>query len=486
MKILMLNPPYFKRFSRNSRSPAISKGGTLYYPIWLAYATGVLEEEGFDVRLIDGPASGRDMEEIVDEMRVFKPDLTVIDTSTPSIHNDVQAAEALKDASGSYIIMVGTHASAMSEETVRMSPKIDAAAREEYDYTINDLAYALKDKKDLETVPGINFRRGEEIISTPNRTFIKDMDSLPFVSKVYKKHLDHTHYFYAHSLHPIMTIITGRGCPYDCVYCVLPQTMNGKGYRKRSAANVADEFEYIKENFPDVKEIMIEDDTLTVDQKRCRALSETLIERGIKMTWTANSRADVDLETMQYMRKAGCRLFCVGIESGDQDVLDQVKKRLEVDRISQFMGDAKKAGIMVHGCFMVGNPGETKETLVKTLDFAKELKPDTAQFFPIMVYPGTAAYDWAKENGYLLTEDYSKWLTSDGLHNSVVSRPGLTNEELVDFCDMARRSFYLRPQYISFKLWQGIRNPREGQRTLKSAGTFLKYLFRGSLHKAQA
>ena len=312
------------------------------------------------------------------------------------------------------------------------------------------------------------------------------MDSLPFVSKVYKRHLDHSKYFYAHSLHPIMTIITGRGCPYDCVYCVLPQTMNGKGYRKRSAQNVADEFEYIKENFPDVKEIMIEDDTLTVDAKRCRALSEIIIKRGIKMRWTANSRADVDLETMQYMRKAGCRLFCVGIESGDQDVLDQVKKRLEVDRIRRFMGDAKKAGVMVHGCFMVGNPGDTKETLSKTLDFAKDLNPDTAQFFPVMVYPGTTAYDWARDNGYLLTEDYSNWLTADGLHNSMVSRPELTNEELVDFCDMARRSFYLRPRYLSFKLLQSIRNPREGQRTLKSAGTFFKYLFRGSLHKAQA
>ena len=144
------------------------------------------------------------------------------------------------------------------------------------------------------------------------------------------------------------------------------------------------------------------------------------------------------------------------------------------------MVDARRAGILIHGCFMVGNPGETKETLARTLKFAKDLRPDTSQFFPIMVYPGTEAYDWAKEQGYLISEDYSDWLTEEGLHNCVVSRPHLTNGELVEFCDQARREFYLTPGYVASKFMQMILHPKEAKRIIKGARNSLKYLLRGS------
>jgi radical SAM superfamily enzyme YgiQ (UPF0313 family) len=186
---------------------------------------------------------------------------------------------------------------------------------------------------------------------------------------------------------------------------------------------------------------------------------------------------------MKKMKAAGCRLFCVGIESGTQEILDNIHKGTKIDGIRRFMRDVKEAGILVHGCFMLGCPGETKETIAKTIEFAKELNPDTAQFFPIMVYPGTEAYEWAKENDYLLTEDYSKWLTPEGVHNTLISRPGLSNKELVELCDEARRQFYLRPNYILSKLKQMIVHPRESKRILKSSKTFFKYLYRGSFSK---
>jgi len=273
-------------------------------------------------------------------------------------------------------------------------------------------------------------------------------------------------------------IVTGRGCPFHCTYCVIPQTMHGHKYRKRSVQNVVQEFRYIIDNFPEVKEIMIEDDTLTADKKRCREFAQALIEaKATKIPWSANSRADVDLETMKLMKKANCRLFCVGFESGDQQILDNIKKSIRLETMIAFRKNAKKAGILVHGCFMVGNKGEAEEPLKKTLRFAKQLDPDTAQFYPIMVYPGTEAYEYFKSKGWITTQNYRRWITEEGLHSSVVSNPDLTYAELVAFCDRARKEFYLRPKYIAAKVMQIVTRPAEAKRIFKAFGTFYKYLF---------
>ncbi len=481
MKILTLNPPFLKKFSRSSRSPAISKGGTLYYPIWLAYATGVLEAAGHEVRLVDAPARDHDADSVVKDAKKFSPDMIVVDTSTPSIHSDVKIAEQLREAlPDSYIVLVGTHPSALPDETLALSGAVNAVARGEYDYTLRNLADALERGKDLSTVLGLSYRDDGRIIHNPNRPLIKELDALPFVSEVYKKHLRIDDYFYAANLHPVITIISGRGCPHRCVYCLLPQTLHGRGYRARSPDNFVDELEYIANEFPRVREVFVEDDTMTADRKRCREISELIKSRGLRITWSANSRADMDKETLRAMRVAGCRLLCVGFESGTQEILDNIRKGTRIEKIRQFMRDAKEIGMMIHGCFMLGCPGETKVTIARTIEFAKELNPDTAQFFPIMVYPGTEAYRWAKENGYLVTEDYSRWLNEEGLHNCVVSRPELTNEELVRACDEARRAFYLRPSYILSTLKRAVLHPGEAMRIAKSGKTFFRYLTLGS------
>jgi len=177
------------------------------------------------------------------------------------------------------------------------------------------------------------------------------------------------------------------------------------------------------------------------------------------------------------MKKAGCRELCVGFESGDQEVLDNIGKNLKVEQQLEFMKNAKKTGIIVHGCFLVGNPGETKETLKKTLDMALKLNPDTAQFYPIMIYPGTRAFEWAKGEGFITTYAYDKWLTPEGLHNSVVERDDLSHEELVCWGNEARRKFYMRPGYIFSKIKQAVTHPKEAKRIVLAAGTLSKHLF---------
>ena len=481
MKVLSLNPPFLPKFSREQRSPAVTKSGTLYYPMWLAYATGVLEQEGFDVKLVDAPAQGKGMEETVDFVKYFRPQMAVLDTSTPSIYNDIKVAEKIKHIAPECItVLVGPHVSALPEETLRLDPAIDVIARGEYDYTVRDLAWALEKGSDFEEVLGITFRRNGRILHTQDRPNIDELDKLPFVSKVYKRHLNIRDYFYAICQHPEVTIITGRGCPHRCTYCVYPQTFQGRQYRARTAENVVEEFQYIAEAFPFVKEIFIEDDTFTVDRKRCREVCRRLIEAGSRISWTANGRADVDFETLRLMKEAGCRLLCVGVESGNQEVLNNIKKGISLGRIRRFFRDAKKAGILIHGCFLVGNKGDNRHTLGETLSFAKELNPDTAQFFPLMIYPGTEAYRWAKQEKLVLTEDFSQWVTKEGLHHCVVNISGLSSTDLVAFCDRARREFYLRPSYFIWKLRQVLRHPSELERTAKSLKTFIRYLLRGT------
>jgi len=483
MRVLMLNPPFLPRFSRTSRSPAISKGGCVYYPIWMGYATGVLEQADHNVKLVDATAASLNHEQVYEQAESFSPKMIVVDTVTASYNNDIRVAEHLKEQfPESFIVMVGDMVTTMPEETLKKTDSVDAVARGEYDFTLRDLAAQLGNGKRIEKVEGLSWvdrSSGEKkVVHNAERQSIQgeELDKMPFVSDVYSRHLNIEDYFYPSVLYPEVTIITGRGCYYRCTFCKWPQTLTSHLYRARSIQNVADEFEWIQDNLPQVKDIMVEDDTLTQDRKRTAELCGELVSRKTKIAWTCNARADLDYDTMHKMKQGGCRLMCVGFESGVQQILDNIRKGTKIDKIKEFMNDSKKADLLVHGCFMMGNKGETKETIKKTVEFAKELDPDTAQFFPIMVYPGTEAYRWAEENGYLTTTNWDEWLLPDGTHNTIISTPSLNSGELVRECDRARISFYLRPKFMTRKLKQVIMNPKDIPRTFISTLVFAKYL----------
>ncbi|MGH2626499.1 MAG: B12-binding domain-containing radical SAM protein [Anaerolineales bacterium] len=478
MRSLFLNPPYLPNFSRGQRSPQVTKSGTFYYPIWLAYAAGAVEADGHDLVLIDAPADRRSVEDVLAAAGQLDPGFIAVDTSTPSIENDAQVARQLKErCPKSVVALVGPHVSATPIETLQSYPWVDLVAVREYDDTLREVARLIAEGKDWTGAAGIALRRDGKPALNALRPSIQELDRLPFVSRTYRKHLDFKNYFYAITQWPVVTIISGRGCPYKCDFCLFPQTLQGHQYRQRSAENVVEELAFIEKSFPGVREVFIEDDTMTLNRKRMARTCDEIIRRRLKLHWTCNARCDVDLETLRHMHAANCRLLCVGIESGDQKILDNVEKGITLERIEQFFREVKRSGLLVHGCFMAGNDGETRETLQKTLDLAKRLNPDTAQFFPLMIYPGTRAYEKARVEDRIVARSYAEWLTPEGLHNTVVDRPDLPHAEIVAFCDRARREYYLRPRYLAYKLKQIFTHPREARRLFKSMKTFGRYLF---------
>jgi len=451
---------------------------------------GVLEKAGHEVKLIDSCAYGYDVPETIERVNGFSPRMAVLDTSTPSIYEDIRTGKAIKQALQScFVVLMGTHPSALPQETLQVDKAIDAVAVGEADYTVRELVQKIscadfeRLRSDIAyrhhilcTIKGLAYRSGDRVVVNQKRAFIDNLDALPFVSQVYKRHLDPKKYFFAASDYPEVQIMTARGCVARCTFCVYPQTIHGWKYRMRSAENVADEFEWIVGNMPDIREIGIEDDTFTASQTRVVAFCKELIRRNIKTKWYCNVRADLKLETMQWMKRAGCVLVTVGYESACEEILQNIRKNISSEMILRFSQDTRKAGLLVHGCFMAGNRGETRATLEKSLNLALQLMDDTMQFFPLIVYPGTEDYEWAKSEKLLTVSDYSAYVTESGMHNAVLKMPDMTAHEILDWCDYARRRYYLRLSYIIYKLLQQIRNPSEIRRTVKAAKRFVKFL----------
>ncbi len=486
MNILFVNPPFkaeYGKFSREARSPMITNSGVIYYPLWLLYAAGVCKEAGNNIYFLDAPAKKMTHENAfqwIEEKKV-ELNLIVINTSTPSIYNDAKFAGDLKDKyPKAFVLLVGTHPTALPEETLDLDKRVDGVAIGEFDYIVRDLAKNLEENKDINEVNGIVYRNVEgKYIRTKAMMPVEDLDKIPFAAKLINEYLDPKDYFFAASEYPEIQIFTGRGCLCRCYFCVYPQVMHGHRYRARSAENVVEEFEYIVNEMPSIKEIVIEDDTFTIDTKRVRKICELLIEKGInkKIKWLCNARVNLDYETMVLMKKAGCKLLIAGIENGNQEMLNNMKKGTTVKQIERYVKDAKKAKLLVHACYMVGTKGETRETMANTLKFAIKLNTDTAQFYVLHPYPGTEAYNYAVKMGYLEDKKYSEYLKEDGTDNCVLHIDDITSQELVDFCDYARKKYYLRPKYILHKIGQSLTNKDELVRNFKGFKNIAPKLF---------
>jgi anaerobic magnesium-protoporphyrin IX monomethyl ester cyclase len=476
MKIYLLNPPYFPHFGRGMRWQDTGRGGTLYYPIWLSYAAAVVEQE-HEIRLVDAPAWNWGRDDVTKDAARFDPDLIVLDSSFPSLNNDISVAESLKEHLDCKIVLVGPPGSQFPEEILKSG--VDIVARWEYDFTVSEIADTISEGGSMGGVEGISYREDGIVKHNPDRQFTssEDLDRIPFVSKVYKNHLNIKDYFLGSSLCPEVQIFTGRGCPFRCTFCSWPQTLMGRKYRVRSTSNLLDELEWIQDNL-DVKEVFFEDDTFTISEKRVLEFCRGYKERGLDVTWACNARVSLDYETMREMKNAHCRLMIAGYESGSDEILTNVKKGSTVDEALEFSRNARKSGLLVHGDFIIGLPGETKETMEMTRNLIKEVHADILQVSVASPFPGTEFYEWCKENRHLLTDDPNEYLDSKGHQKAIISYPWLTAEEITSTVDGILKGYYLSLNYIPLAARQVMRRQGidEMRRLWYSVKMFMRYI----------
>src|SRR5438874_592087 len=462
MRTLFLNPPSFEGFDggASSRWPASREIESYWYPVWLCYPAGLLA----DSRVVDAPPHGISIEQTVEMAKQFE--LLVLFTSTPGFHVDLRIAEMMKDANPKLkVAFVGPPVTTEPEKSLRASSAIDFVVRREFDYQITDYAKG----KPLEELPGVSFRKNGSIVNNPEGGVIENLDELPWVSKVYKRDLDVTRYNVPFLLNPFISFYTSRGCPAMCTFCLWPQTHSGHRWRLRSTDDVANEVRYAREAFPQVKEIFFDDDTFNYQKARTIELCSKLKPLGF--TWSCTSRVTTDYETLKAMKEAGCRLLIVGYESGDPQILKNIKKGATVERARQFTKDAHKLGLVIHGDFILGLPGETRETIQNTIAFAKELDVETIQVSVAHAYPGTELFDFAVKNNFMVKGS----MVDEGGHQLAhIEYSGLQADEMLHSVHRFYDEYYFRPRAVFRILRKSMFNSNDRKRLYKEAKTFLK------------
>jgi hopanoid biosynthesis associated radical SAM protein HpnJ len=462
MKTLLLNPPSFEGFDggASSRWPATREIESYWYPVWLAYPAAMIPES----RLLDAPPHGISPQETVAIATEY--DFVVLFTSTPGFYSDVRLAEMMKAAKPSLkIAFVGPHVTTQPEQSLMASEAIDFVTHREFDYTVTEFASG----KPLEEIKGVSFRKDGKIVHTEPRAPIENLDALPWVTPIYKRDLDVTRYNVPFLLYPYIAFYTTRGCPAKCTFCLWPQTFDGHKWRQRSVDDVANEVKHALELFPDIKEIFFDDDTFTIGKERILALCDRF--KPLNFTWSCTSRVHVDLETLQAMRAAGCRLFIVGFESGNPQILKNIKKGATVEQAREFVKNCKKAGIAIHGDFIIGLPGETPETIKETLQFAKDLDCETIQVSIAHAYPGTDFYNYVTSNDYLRLDVEMTDETGHQLPH--VEYPGLTRAQMMEAVEDFYAQYYFRPRIVVRILKNAIFDATERRRLYKEAREYL-------------
>ena len=462
MKTLLLNPPSFEGFDggASSRWPATREIESYWYPVWLAYPAAMIPES----RLLDAPPHGISPQETVRIATEY--DFVVLFTSTPGFYSDVRLAEMMKAAKPSLkIAFVGPHVTTQPEKSLMASEAIDFVTHKEFDYSVTEFASG----KPLAEIKGVSFRQDGKVVHTEPRPPIEDLDALPWVTPIYKRDLDITRYNVPFLLYPYISFYTTRGCPAKCTFCLWPQTFDGHMWRQRSVDDVANEVKHALELFPETKEIFFDDDTFTIGKERVLALCERF--KPLNFTWSCTSRVHVDLETLKAMRAAGCRLFIVGFESGNPQILKNIKKGASVEQAREFMKNCKKAGIVVHGDFIIGLPGETRETIQETLQFAKELDCETIQVSIAHAYPGTEFYNYVQSNNYLRSDVEMTDETGHQLPH--IEYPGLPRSEMMQAVEDFYAQYYFRPRIVARIVKNAIFDSTERRRLYKEAREYL-------------
>ncbi len=467
MRTLLLQGPSYDGFDggAGSRYQARREIRSFWYPTWLAQVAALVPGS----KLVDAPPRRTGLAEVVRQARDY--DLAVLHTSTPSFPADLKTLVALKAANPNLKAgFVGASVAVEPDVALAASSAIDFAAGSEFEFTIKEMAQGRR----WETIAGLSFRNRHGVVAhNPPRPVLEDMDQLPFVTPIYKRDLRTEDYFVGYLKHPYLSLYTGRGCKSRCTFCLWPQTVGGHRYRTRSVENVLEEIRWARDAFPEVKEFFFDDDTFTDDGPRTIAIARGLGQLGV--TWSCNAKANVPRQTLEIMRQNGLRLLLVGYESGNQQILHNIRKGMRVDVAKRFTRDCHDLGILVHGTFILGLPGETRETIQETITFAKEINPHTIQVSIAAPYPGTRLHREALEHGWL-DHAHAELIDERGVQIAPLHYPHLGHTEIFASVDEFYREFYFRVPKIAKLVGEMALSPEMMRRRLREGIEFFSFL----------
>src|SRR6202161_124867 len=433
MKTLFLQAPSFDGYAggAGARYQMKREVRSFWYPTWLAQPAALVEGS----KLIDAPPHDLSFEDIVPELK--NRDLVVMHTSTPSFKSHVKTAELIKAINPAVKIgFIGAKVAVEPEKSLITGRVVDFVARNEFDFTIKEVA----DGMDWSAIKGLSYRNADGVIvHNEDRAVLENMDSLPWVTPVYKRDLAIENYFIGYLKHPYISFYTGRGCKSRCTFCLWPQTVGEHRYRVRSVENVVEEMKWARNAFPQVKEFFFDDDTLTDNLPRVEALAKELGKMGV--VWSCNAKANVPRKTLEVLKANGLRLLLGGYESGNQQILHNIKKGMLIDVAKRFTKDCHELGIKIHGTFILGLPGETRETIEETIKFATEVNSHTMQVSLAAPYPGTFLYDQAVENGWL-DADNAELIDDHGIQIAPLHYPHLSHAEIFESVETFYKRFY--------------------------------------------
>jgi len=467
MRTLFMQAPSFDGFDggAGSRYQAKREIKSFWYPTWLAQPAALVEKS----KLVDAPPHKQTLNDVLPMAKDH--DLLVLHTSAPSFASDVKTAEAMKAANPNLKVgMIGAKVAVDADGSMIKAPVIDFCARNEFDFTIKEVA----DDHDWSTIKGLSYRNSQGVIvHNADRAMLENMDDLPFVTPVYKRDLKMENYFIGYLKHPYISIYTGRGCKSRCTFCLWPQTVGGHRYRTRSVGHVIEEIRWAMKAFPQTKEFFFDDDTFTDDLPRAEAIAKELGKLGV--TWSCNAKANVPRETLKILKDGGLRLLLVGYESGDQQILHNIKKGMRIEVAEKFTKDCHELGIAIHGTFILGLPGETKETMQQTAAWAAKINPHTIQVSLAAPYPGTFLYDQALQNGWL-DADNAELVDDHGIQIAPLHYPHLSHDEIFSSVETFYKSFYFRPGKIGAIVSEMVRSPTMMKRRLREGVEFFEFL----------
>ena len=463
LKTLFLNPPSFENFDggAGSRWPATREIESYWYPVWLAYPAGMLE----GARLLDAPPHHISAEETIEIAKDYE--FLVLFTSTPGFPGDIGLARAIKEANPKIkIAFVGPHVTVLPEKSLRDCPAIDFVCRKEFDYSVVDYAKG----KPLEEIPGISFLKDGKVVHNPDAPQIQDLDALPHVTDIYKRDLDVTRYNVPFLLHPYVSLYTTRGCPAQCTFCLWPQTLSGHPWRKRSTDDVAARNGQGQRILAGSEGILL--------RRRYLQHPEGAHHRTVRQAEAAGADVVLHFARHHRLRNAegheGSRLPAAdrGLRvrrSADSEEHQERRNRRARPPVHQGL---PQAGLVVHGDFILGLPGETHETINNTIAFAKELDVETIQVSVAHAYPGTELYDYAVKNGFMVGDN--KMVDEGGHQLAHIQYPGLPADDILAAVHRFYDEYYFRPKAVFRILRKAVFDSNDRKRLYKEAKSFLK------------